>query len=169
MNETRIIISARLKLEDRRGLTLAMDHFKWLGSVLSGGVRLTDAKPKLEDGRETLSETLQEALGNTLTRALEREGADGDAVRKAFNECHLFSHASLFRLVGPGAHDNNVAAFLSRASQVELQYGRMLWDRDLVQQDIAAEKKGRTLPEPAAHRGYSSPTDGPSTPRTTKI
>jgi len=123
-----------------------MDHFKWLGRVLSGGLRLTDANPALEEGRETLSETLQEALGNTLTRALEREGADADAVRKAFNECHLFSHARLFRLIGPGAHDNNVTAFLNRASQVELQYGRMLWDRDLVQQDIAADQNRRTLP-----------------------
>jgi hypothetical protein len=123
-----------------------MNHSKWLGQVLSGRVRLTDAAQEPKPGRETLSEALQEALGNTLTRALERDGADVDAVRKAFNECHLFSHARLSRLIGPGAHDNNVAAFLGRAAQVELQFGRMLWDRDLVQQDIDAERNGRTLP-----------------------
>jgi hypothetical protein len=126
---------------------LVVDNSGWLGSVLSGRVGLTDPAPAVAEGRETLSEALQEALGNTLVRALERKGADPpDVVREAFNQCHLFSHSTLHRLVGTGAHSRDVVAFLNRASQVERQYGRRLWDPDLVQQDLAAEEKRRTLP-----------------------
>jgi hypothetical protein len=123
-----------------------MDHSKWLGPVLSGRIGLAQPTAAPEDGRETLSEALQESLSNTLVRALKREGANVDTVRKAFLQCHLFSHASLFRLVGLGTHDRDVAAFLNRASEVERQHGRMLWDHELVQQDMKSEQGGQLLP-----------------------
>jgi hypothetical protein len=58
----------------------------------------------------------------------------------------MLTHFELFRLIGGGTHERNVSAFLNRAAELEVQYGRMLWNRDLVAQDLEAERAGRILP-----------------------
>ena len=65
---------------------------------------------------------------------------------KLFRNWHTLTHFELFRLIGGGTHERDVSAFLNRAAELEVQYGRMLWDRDLVAQDLEAERTGRILP-----------------------
>jgi hypothetical protein len=123
-----------------------VNHSAWVGDVLRGLIRVKDGASAVSSGRETLPETLQEALGNALVRAYSREGSDPAKVDKAFRNCHTLTHLELFRLIGGGTHERDVSAFLNRAAELEVQYGRMLWDRDLVAQDLEAERTGRILP-----------------------
>jgi len=123
-----------------------MNHPQWLNDVLSGAVGSAGGGQKVGEGNETLSETLAAGLGETLVRAFERPNADVDAVRAAFLDPQSLTHLKLAHLVGRGTHERDVAAFLQRAEQVERQYGRMLWSRDLLRQDLDAERRGRVLP-----------------------
>ena len=69
---------------------------------MRGLIRVKDGASAVSSGRETLPETLQEALGNTLVRAYSREGSDPAKVDKAFHNCHTLTHFELFRLIGGG-------------------------------------------------------------------
>ena len=70
-----------------------MNHSAWVGDVLRGLIRVKHGASAVSSGRETLPETLQEALGNTLVRAYSREGSDPAKVDKAFSQ---LAHAHAF-------------------------------------------------------------------------
>jgi hypothetical protein len=98
-----------------------------------------------DDGRETLQEAITDALAASLGRALQHT-SDPEKVRRAFRDLTSMTHATLYDLVGPGTHDAGVSAWLQRPTLVAKQHGRMIWDQDLLAQDMEAERLGQHLP-----------------------
>lgn len=102
-----------------------------------------------DNGRDTLPEAIQDALGAVLLRALERHPANSEMVYAAFRNLKFLDHAKLFHLVGPKSHEGGVNAFLVRQGVIAKQYGRLLWEPELLNQDLEAERSGRLLPRPS--------------------
>jgi len=99
-----------------------------------------------DDGRETLSETFTDALGDSLVRAMERNSSNPAKVQEAFRNINAMNHAKLYELLGPRSHDSGVDAWLKRPDLVSREHGRLFWDLDLVHQDMETERLGRHLP-----------------------